>query len=541
MPTYPATGLRKGPAPIPGQRPGQTDPRYTAPAPRPSILGPAPQGGTLAGGGVGRKGGATVLPNPPAVNGDPTAAQLGMIDQNSSLYLHNRGLQAGAPNFGQSGTGPQARAAGIANLGPNNMPVGIVNGNQTYQYGLQGAYGGYGGAYLADPHVNTTMNATTAAPDWSFGRNAKPATYAAGGAGGGAPGSRFGYAAAGDGGNPRFGGTSGGAAGAYGGNPGGAGGAGGYAGYGGIPAALQAAQDAANADNEARYQEGLGVIRDGGAAQLGALDSGYQGLQGQVSGLSDVDLKREQRRTQQDVAGSLARFYGMGLANTTGAVMAEQGVKDRGAEREQAAGDRNTLLSIDLGRDYIRQQQAGMQANRGEETNWLFNKQTVGPDANAWTNLLSQAGAGGQRYNGYGGVPSGNNGGGGGGGVAAGTPLTPEWHSSLPTTAQNNRNPGYYKPGGAYNDAGGGGVAATSPASPDSTYITPFYPGEGDPADRQPTGYALNTGAHAYGGNANPQGGPMGYTDADGTRYQIGSDGQWRLWDDNYGWVPAAA
>ena len=73
---------------------------------------------------------------------------------------------------------------------------------------------------------------------------------------------------------------------------GGYGGAAYAGGPGGVPAALQAAQEAANADNEGRYNEGLNRIRTGGADQLASLNSGYQGLQGQVAGLSNTNLTR---------------------------------------------------------------------------------------------------------------------------------------------------------------------------------------------------------------------------------------------------------
>jgi hypothetical protein len=343
-----------------------------------------------------------------------------------SAYLGARGL-----------TAYDANQTGLLAAQQARTPIGIAGNGYIYAGDVGktiGAYGGYGGTYIAAP--GTTINARTAGGGSAVARSPGGAGY--GGYGG----------AAGGGFNALRGASLGG--GSYGSGSGGAN-------AGGIPAALQAAQDAANAENQARYEQGLTRIQTGGADQLAQLASGYQGLSGMVGSLSNVDETRAKRTTDQELASQTARLYGMGLANTTGAVMARQGIIDRGSQREQAAGDENTRLAIQLGQAQIGQTQSALAGTRGEETNWIANKVTNGPNAAQWSQLLSQAGANGGGYPGYGG--GGGNAGGftlDNGGAPGGTQET-QWHSTLPTTAQNNANPKNFLPGGAYNSSGGAG------------------------------------------------------------------------------------
>ena len=167
----------------------------------------------------------------------------------------------------------------------------------------------------------------------------------------------------------------------------------------------QSAQDAANADNEARYQEGKGIIQSGQADQLAALSAGKDAQNAIIGNISNTDATREQRRTQQEVASQTARLYGMGLANNTGAIMARQGVLDRGAEREAAAGDQNLLRNLAVEQNYQSGLQNDLGNNRRELTSWIYNKDTQGPDLNTIAGLLTRAGAGGGgAYGGYGGT-----------------------------------------------------------------------------------------------------------------------------------------
>lgn len=386
-------------------------------------------------------------------------------DVNQPLRTAAAPMPSGYGNYGRQAAPPPLTGAWGGNTQSPSERVGGTFGNaqQGYQIGPNGVkYWGYNNVAIGGHSVGSS------APAHDPLAPANAVALMGGGGYGGYGGVRGGAGITpGGGGTGRVAGAGGGA--------------------GDLASLLQRYQDRANADNEGRYVEGKGIITGGQADQLSELSAGRNRQNAIAGSISETALTREQRRTQQESAATTARLYGMGLSKTTGAIMANEGVLDRGAEREAAVGDQGKRLQLGIEQNYDSSLQNTLPSNRRELTNWIYNKDVQGPDVGLYANLLSRAGANGASgYGGYGGIRPGGGGGarrgGGGFNLSAGG-------DSGYNGDQNVNGAGY---GGGSRGGGSlsGGIPFQSGAGLYDQYGGGGTPGGWDPALNQGSNYA---------------------------------------------------
>lgn len=314
---------------------------------------------------------------------NPAAWNGGTPNWKQQEAANNGQLNGGFMRFAQSGGVGNIPSQADLLMGMNNTPN--VGGLKTFQAG-SGGIGNAGTANIARLLGYTVPGGGAPA---AYNVPTSGGLYSGSGVSSGTPGLTYGV------------GSGGGVGGVGGVGGAGAGGTGTV--YGSdLASQLQKQFDQANADNLARYNEGKGNITSGQAAQNQTFQQGYQGLYGLAGQISDAQLQRVQRANQQDLASARSRFYGMGLANTTGAIMAEEGVRDISAQREADAADQGIKAQLALQQQYVNQQNADARANRNELNQWIYNRQDNGPDMALWSNILARPGAVGG-YGGYGG------------------------------------------------------------------------------------------------------------------------------------------
>lgn len=306
----------------------------------------------------------------------------------------------------------------------NNMPVGVVNGNQVYSYGDQGSYGpGKEGNYLADPSKTTFFRGTTQAgalttpgTDGRLGRNPNGSipSHVAGGASGAG-----GIGVGGIGGGLGIGGIGTGGAGAA------------------IGQQLQNDLNAANAANEARYQQALGVNQSGQANQLGKLDQSYgniyntisgnqtgqmgflNGVLGQqqalIGGLGGTQHEEETRRLNSQLGSNAQSLTGRGLGNSTVVDSMAKGYQSESAFNQRAIDDAlnqqklgvlgqygaqggqvlantgNQMVGAQTG--YAGALQGNLAQNQAQQIGIIESKTDQGPNIQAYMNALQQAGS----------------------------------------------------------------------------------------------------------------------------------------------------
>ncbi len=215
-----------------------------------------------------------------------------------------------------------------------------------------------------------------------------------------------------------LGGIKSGVAGGIGGAAGAAGGSGVLGGYGasrGIGANLQADLDRANAANEARYQEALGLNQSGGAAQQANLKQGYSDLyaygdankaeqMGLVSQIGGAARVREQQATARQLGSSSQSLTGRGLGNSTVVDSVNRGIADdsalRNRELDEADAGRKLGVSQHNGDQGFNARQRYADSSTGlmgdlqsQRLGIIGSKVDQGPNIGAYQQALGQQGA----------------------------------------------------------------------------------------------------------------------------------------------------
>jgi hypothetical protein len=321
------------------------------------------------------------------------------------------------PGAGQivGGPTPNQRAFGVAPVAGqgygasrNNMPVGIVNGNQTYNYGAQGGYGGYGGTYLAPPGGTTAFSGRTAATaltsggsDHQVGSNAPRAVSTVRGSN--QLGGVAGYGGVGSGGLFGGGNTAGGLFG---------GGANGAA----IGQGLSDAWKQANDANNARYQEAKDENTSGYGGIYNTINAGKAEQMALASGLGGVQKTLNNQNTAKRLGQSHNQLVGSGLGNSTVVGSMARGINQDGDLMNQAVDEQNARLRLGVLENSQNQMVNAQTGAVGQRVGIISSKTDQGPDPSLYLNLLGRAGAsGGAGAAGTGGYGGGGYGGGGSG------------------------------------------------------------------------------------------------------------------------------
>lgn len=320
-----------------------------------------------------------------------------------------------APNQHAFGYQPQIKKPqGYGALG-NNMPVGVANGNQTYNYGLQQTAPGQLGTVLADPRVTTAFSGRTA-----------PTALTSGGSDG-----RVGTAAPRAVPTLRAGSTAG-----YGGVPTGvAGGAPGiFSGAGGtgnvtaqsLSDQLQKDQDTANAQNKQNFNDAINANATGYGGIYDTINAGKTEQTGLVSGLGATQKELNNRNTNVRLGQSQQNEIGNGLGNSTVVGSMAKGIQSEGDFQNQAVDEANARLQLGIDQNSTNQMVGAQTGAVGQKVGLISSQTVQGPNTAAYLALLGRAGAtggaGAAGVGGYGGVA--NGGGSGIGGTGTGFGLT---------------------------------------------------------------------------------------------------------------------
>ena len=190
----------------------------------------------------------------------------------------------------------------------------------------------------------------------------------------------------------------------------------------GIGAGLQNDLNSANAANEARYQEALGINASGGAAQQANLKSGYADLYaygdanktealGLVSQIGGAARQREAQQTARQSGSANQSLIGRGLGNSTVMDSVQRGIQDdsalRNRELDEASYGRQAGVIQHAGDQGYASRQRYADSSTGlmgdlqsQRLGIIGSKTDQGPNVGAYTQALGQPGAfgGGNAY-----------------------------------------------------------------------------------------------------------------------------------------------
>jgi hypothetical protein len=174
---------------------------------------------------------------------------------------------------------------------------------------------------------------------------------------------------------------------------------GGAAGGGGAPGGfhpwdrVQSDLDAANAANEGRYQQLLGLADSGKGEELGALKTGYDTMLGAAGKGFDAERAREGQRLQGDLGGVQQSAIDRGLSNTSVRDSMERGAKDDSAMRSLSIDDAQNRQQLAVMQDYFSRMFGATQSANNRKMGIIEGRTDQGPDLGLYANLLRQPGA----------------------------------------------------------------------------------------------------------------------------------------------------
>jgi hypothetical protein len=259
-------------------------------------------------------------------------------------------------------------------------------------------------------------------------------------------------------------------------------------------ARVQADADAANAANEARYAQLLGLADAGKTEELASLRGGYDAMLGLASKGFDGQRADEGKRLQNDLGGVQQSAVSRGLGNTTVLDSLQRGAQDDSARRMLSIDDQQTRQQLAVAQDYYGRLANATSGANNRKMGIIEGRTDEGPDLGLYASLLSRPGASGtpgstMPFPIY---PYGRGGSstpqifGGGWQRPAEAAARPQPNMTTPV-AVGGGSTGPVGPGGA-NKIGG------SPQNPFS-YQTSMMPGQGRPISRRPTVVRAGGGA----------------------------------------------
>lgn len=284
---------------------------------------------------------------------------------------------------------------------PSNMPTGIVNGNQVYDTKPTLYATGNGVTYFNPTNTPTQVSASSTHDDFVLGANL------AGGTG-------YGNATPQAGGGVRGATGTGAGGGAYGGLPGyNFGGNTGASGQLGTNA--QNDLNAANAANNARYNQALGVNANGQQSQQIALDANYGNIYNAISANQSAELAalasagttahaQEDRRLSSAQGKTASGLAGRGLynstildseerGNATDSALVQNQISESADQQRLGVYTANGQQMVGALGDYAHAETSAQQYGQSQLENILESKTDQGPNTGQLFNLLSQPGA----------------------------------------------------------------------------------------------------------------------------------------------------
>jgi hypothetical protein len=162
---------------------------------------------------------------------------------------------------------------------------------------------------------------------------------------------------------------------------------------GGIIGSVQGQMDKANAANEQRYGQLLGLADADKSERTGTLSSLYNEIFGLANGLSDAGNKREADLTHSQLAQMQQSVIGRGLNNTTIKDSLRRGILDDSALRQKEIADTRAQQMMGLKGNYAQLLTSLLGDVNTNKMGIIERRTDQQPDLGLYAQLLSQAGA----------------------------------------------------------------------------------------------------------------------------------------------------
>lgn len=154
---------------------------------------------------------------------------------------------------------------------------------------------------------------------------------------------------------------------------------------------LQQFQNQANAANEARYQQGLGLLNANRGQMLGTLDEQEKAMMALAAGDTGAALSRERQALKQQQGLLQQDLAGRGLFPTTIGASLDRGLRDDSRRREEDIHERNRQAELAMRQWLTGTRLNALQGTTGDTVNFIERRTDQGPDMGIWAQILAQA------------------------------------------------------------------------------------------------------------------------------------------------------